>query len=246
MAEIASSAFGLLAMTRLMSYPRHVELQPVVDRREVELEVAVFLGVGRQLVRPDRDVAPLEATTDVPDLVEAGAPGREMVVLALRLGEPLAANPLEAAALWVVAVAAGEVQRADLRIHERAAALERILGARAVDVDLDRLPIGEVAQVDRHRDVLVALHQPVGAGRRLGVAEDELLDAEHLVEPRLPLRRAGRPGLERLRGVAMAGRAGEAGRRLALLVELVSLVDRPHGRIGGGIEVVARLHRLMA
>src|SRR5690348_3519148 len=122
-----------------MPYPRHVELEPVVERRQIELEIAIFLGVGRQLVRPDRDVAPLEATADVPGLVEAGAPGGEMVELALRLSQPLAADPLETAALRVVAIAAREVERADLQIHQRAAALGRFAGSRARDVDLHRL-----------------------------------------------------------------------------------------------------------
>src|SRR5262249_34752028 len=110
--QVKADCFASLAMTRLMPDPRHVELQSVVERREIKLEVAVSLRVGRQLVRPDRDVAPLEAATDVPDLVEAGAPGGEMVELALRLAQPLAADPLEAAALRVVAVAAREVERA--------------------------------------------------------------------------------------------------------------------------------------
>src|SRR5262245_47895966 len=126
-----------------MPYPRHVELQAVVERREVELEVAVLLGVGRQLVRPDRHVAPLEAAADVPDLVEAGAPGGEMVELALRLAQPLAADPFEPAALRVVAVAAREVERADLDLHERAAALGRLAGAGARHVDLHRRAVGE-------------------------------------------------------------------------------------------------------
>ena len=55
-------------------------------------------------------------------------------------------------------------------------------------------------QIDRHREVLVGLHQPVGAGGRLGMAGDEFLDAQHLVEPRLPFRHRRRPGLERPSG----------------------------------------------
>src|SRR4051812_34594736 len=34
----------------LVSYPRHVQLLPVVDGREIELEIAILFGVGRQLI----------------------------------------------------------------------------------------------------------------------------------------------------------------------------------------------------
>src|ERR1700756_1322665 len=65
----------------------HVELEAVALRGEIKLEVAVFLGVGRQLVRPYRDLAPLEAFAHVPDRLQAGAPGGEMVERA-ELGLP--------------------------------------------------------------------------------------------------------------------------------------------------------------
>src|SRR5690349_17061265 len=124
-----------LVMDVSMPDARHAQLLPGVDRREIELEVTVFLGVGRQLVGPDGDVAPGEAPADVPDLVEAGAPGREMIELALLLAEPLAADPLEPAACRVVAVAAGKVECAEFCVRERAPALVGGLGIRARQVD---------------------------------------------------------------------------------------------------------------
>src|ERR1041385_4522106 len=103
----------------LVSDPRHVELEAVALRREIKLEVAVFLGVGRQVVRPHRDLAPLEALADVPDRLLAGAPGGEMIERAAQLREPLAADPFACPALRRVAIDAGEVELPDLAMRQR-------------------------------------------------------------------------------------------------------------------------------
>src|SRR5215469_15116806 len=93
---------------------RHVELEAVALRGEIKLEVAVFLGVGRQLVRPDRDLTPLEAFPYVPDRLQTRAPGREMVERAAHLREPLAADPFAGAAVGRMTIDAGEVELPDL------------------------------------------------------------------------------------------------------------------------------------
>src|SRR5262245_12822911 len=116
---------------------RHAELEACVDGGEIELEVAVFLRVWRQFVGADVDLAPLEPFADVPDGVEARAPGREVIVLALLLAEPLAANPLLPALRGVVAIEAAEIELAELALGERLAALIGLLGPGAADVDLD-------------------------------------------------------------------------------------------------------------
>src|SRR5258707_1720189 len=103
----------------LMPDARHVHLQAFVLRREIKLKIAVFLGVGRQLVGADIDLAPLEALADVPDVVEARAPRREVIVLPLLLAEPLAPNPLEAALLGRMAIHACEVELAELALAQR-------------------------------------------------------------------------------------------------------------------------------
>src|SRR5262249_60931770 len=115
---------------------RSAELLAGIDGREIEFEIAILLGIGRQLVRPDRHVAPLEAFANVPDLIEAGAPGREMVERAFGLAEPLAADPFEAAARRVMAVTAGEVERADLDVRKCASPLIGFLCTPAPGVDL--------------------------------------------------------------------------------------------------------------
>src|SRR5580704_3575395 len=101
---------------------RHVELETVALRGEIKLEVAVFLGVGRQLVRPHRDLAPLEALAHVPGRLQAGAPSGIVVERAVHLPEPLAADPFTGAALGRVAIDAGEVELADLAMRARVAA----------------------------------------------------------------------------------------------------------------------------
>src|SRR5690242_21866527 len=53
--------------------------QPIAERGEIELDVAVFGCVGRQLLSADGDVAPFEALADIPDLLAARAPSREGV-----------------------------------------------------------------------------------------------------------------------------------------------------------------------
>src|SRR5262249_57477763 len=87
-----------------MPDPGHIEFKAGIDRREVELEVAMFLRIRRQLVRPDRDIAPLEALADIPDRLLTRAPGREVIELAALLAEPLATDPLEPTALGVMTI----------------------------------------------------------------------------------------------------------------------------------------------
>src|SRR5580693_6475102 len=100
-----------------MPDPRYVELEAVALRREVELEVTVFLGVGRQFVRPHRDLAPLEAFAHVPGRLQAGAPGGVMIQRAAYLPEPLAADPFTGAAPRAVAIDASEVELSDLALR---------------------------------------------------------------------------------------------------------------------------------
>src|ERR1043166_8557235 len=114
-----------------MPDPRHVELEAVALGREIKLEVAIFLGVGRQLVRPHRDLAPLEALADIPHRLRAGAPGGEMIAPAAQLREPLSADPFARAAFRRVAIDAGEVELTDLAMRECFAARVGRLGGRA-------------------------------------------------------------------------------------------------------------------
>ena len=118
---------------------RHAQLQAFVLRGEIELKVAIFLGVRRQLVGADIDLAPLEALADVPDRQQAGAPGREMVALALGLAEPLAADPF--VSRNAVAVRAGEVELSELARAQLFAALYRRFGRLARRIDLDGSPL---------------------------------------------------------------------------------------------------------
>ena len=74
--------------------PGTLSFRPSFCEARYKLQIAIFLGVRRQFVGADIDLAPLEALADIPDRQQAGAPGREMVVLALRLAQPLAANPV--------------------------------------------------------------------------------------------------------------------------------------------------------
>src|SRR5688572_16667581 len=195
-----SSRREIISGPLLVPDARHAGLEPLVLRPQIELEIAILLGVGRQFVGADIDLTPLEALTKIPDRLQAGAAGREMNDLPARLAEPLAADPLISGN--AVAIGTGKVELAELALGQVLAALERGLGRLALGVDLDRLAIRQMLQIDRHRLVVVGLHQPVGPGCRLGVARHEFLDTEHLAEPRLPPRHAGRPGLElRLRCV---------------------------------------------
>src|SRR5215813_15050557 len=180
---------------------RHIELEAVALGGEIKLEVAVFLGIGRQFVRPYRDLAPLEAFADVPDRLQAGAPSGEVIERAAHLREPLAADPFARAALRRMAIDTGEVELPDLALRERFAALVGGLGGCALVIDRDGAAVGEKAQVDRERHVFLALDRPHMTGRRLRMARYKLLDPEHLVEPGLPARHRGRPGLEGLRRV---------------------------------------------
>src|SRR4249919_2472445 len=120
---------------------RHAQLQTFVLRRQIEFEIAIFLRVRRQIVGANIDLAPLEALTDIPDLQQARAPGREMVVLALRLAEPLATNPVVRD--FAVAVGAGHVELADLALRQLLAALDRSLCLGAAGIDLDRRAVGK-------------------------------------------------------------------------------------------------------
>ena len=101
----------------------YAQLQPVVLRGEIELEIAIFLGVGRQFVGANIDLAPLETLANIPDRQKAGAPGREMIVLALRLTQPLTADPV--VGRFAVAIGAGEIQFAELAACELLATLDR-------------------------------------------------------------------------------------------------------------------------
>src|SRR5262249_6799169 len=101
----------------------HAELQPGILCCQVELEVAVFLRVRRQLIGADRHRAPLEALADVPERLPAGPPGREMIELPAQFPEPLAANPFGGALLRRVTVGAGEVELPNLALGQGLAAL---------------------------------------------------------------------------------------------------------------------------
>src|SRR5450631_404440 len=127
--------------------PRHAQLQPLIQRGEINLQVAIFLGVRRQLIGADINLAPLEALADIPDRQQAGAPSREMVVLAFRLAQPLAADP--AIGRNAVTIGAGKVELAELTLAQRLAARDRGLGLFAGGVDRNRHAVGEVMQIDR-------------------------------------------------------------------------------------------------
>src|ERR1051326_7546096 len=102
-----------------MPDPRHVELEAVALGREIKLEIAVFLGVRRQLIRPHRDLAPLEALADVPDRLLAGAPSGEMIDPAAQRSEKLPADPFARASFRCVAIDAGGVELPDLAMRQR-------------------------------------------------------------------------------------------------------------------------------
>src|SRR5882672_2069842 len=101
----------------------HAELLSGVAGREIELEVAIFLGIRRQVIGPDRDLAPLEALADVPDRLLAGPPRWEVAQLSIQLAEPLSANPFVGPLLRGVTVGAGEVELSKLARAQRFAAL---------------------------------------------------------------------------------------------------------------------------
>src|SRR6185437_3395148 len=100
---------------------RRHEFLPLVHLSQIKFQVAIFNSVGRQLVGAHLDIAPFEALADVPDLVAAGAPQREMVELSLGLAQPLAADPFVRG--LAMTVGAGEIELADLEIGELHAAL---------------------------------------------------------------------------------------------------------------------------
>src|SRR5262249_53533615 len=119
--------------------------------------------------------------------------------------EPLAADPFERA--FFVAIITGKIELTDLERGERLPALERRFRRATRHIGVDGRAVGEEAQIDRERDILIALHQPDLTRRRLRMPGDELLNAKHLVETRLPTGHRRCPGLERRLGFLMAGRA---------------------------------------
>src|SRR5262245_46540874 len=173
-------------MTVLMPDAGYAELLTLVLRGEIELEITVFLGVGRQLIGANIDLAPLEALSNVPNCQKVRAPGRKMVVLAFRLPPPLSPDPM--VGRYPMAIGAGHVELAHLAGAQLLPALDRGLRIRACRIDLDRRSVGEKVEINRHGAVFIGLHQPDLARRGLGMPRDEFLDAQHLVEPRLPFR----------------------------------------------------------
>src|SRR5262245_40607125 len=113
----------------------HVELQPGILCGKVKFKVAVFLRIGRQLIGPDRNRAPLKALADIPGRLPAGPPRRKMLELPAKFAEPLPANPFERALFRGVAVDAGEVELPDFARRQRLSALIGVLRRRAPDVD---------------------------------------------------------------------------------------------------------------
>src|SRR6187401_1168130 len=130
-----------------MSMPdaRHAEIQAFVLRGQIQFEIAIFLRIRRQFIGANIDLAPLEALADIPDLQQARAPGREMIVLALRLAQPLAAYPVVRD--FAVTVGTSHVELADLALRQLLAALDCRLCLRAVGIDLDRRAVSEEAQI---------------------------------------------------------------------------------------------------
>src|SRR5262245_26043394 len=82
------------AISVLMPDAGHAEFLTLVLRGEIELEIAIFLGVGRQIIGANVDLAPLETLPNIPNCQKARAPRREMIVLAFRLAQPLAPDPM--------------------------------------------------------------------------------------------------------------------------------------------------------
>src|SRR6476661_5580575 len=101
---------------------RHAQLEPVIKRRQVDFQIAIFLGIGRQFVGADIDLAPLEPLANIPDRQETGPPRREMIVLALGFTQPLPANPV--ARGFAVTIGAGKIEFAKLAVGERLATLD--------------------------------------------------------------------------------------------------------------------------
>src|SRR5262249_38331246 len=99
---------------------RAAHLLALVLSHDIELEIAIFLGDGRQFIGADVDLAPLEALADVPDRLQAGPPGREVIGLPFCLAKPLAADPV--IGRDAVAVCAGKVELAELALGEVLAA----------------------------------------------------------------------------------------------------------------------------
>src|SRR5262249_29760406 len=126
-----------------MPDPGHIEFKAGIDRREVELEVAVFLRIRRQLVRPDRDIAPLEALADIPDCLLPRGRGGEVTELAALPAEPLATDPLEPTSLGIMTIQARKVELSNLDIGQRPSTLISFPCARAGHVDVHLLTIGQ-------------------------------------------------------------------------------------------------------
>ena len=61
----------------LMPDAGYAELLTLVLRGEIELEIAIFLGIGRQLIGANIDLTPLEALSNIPNCQKVRAPGRE-------------------------------------------------------------------------------------------------------------------------------------------------------------------------
>ncbi len=62
----ALSPAGRGSAPRSVSNPGDAELAPVIQQREVDFQVTIFLGIGWQFVRANIDLTPLETLADIP------------------------------------------------------------------------------------------------------------------------------------------------------------------------------------
>src|SRR5262245_20684740 len=191
---------------------------PLIERRQVELELGVFHRVGREHIDAEWRHAPLHALAHVPDVTLARSPGRKVTgEPPLDVGEKTAAEKLVGAAsvLHGVAVSAGVVSLTHALVEARLAPFERgaVLGPRQIQAHRHLVR----GHLDAHRQVeIVGALLEEDCARRLGcVHGQEVLDAQDAAVLRDELRVASRHALHRLERTArVAVGAGFSGRAL--------------------------------
>src|SRR5437867_179176 len=142
----------------LLADPRDAERLPVVERREVELEVGVFGRVGGQVVRPERQHAELEPRADAPGRPRNREPyGKVLGHSVLRETQDSAARESARPPIRVVAVGAGVVPPPDALVVEGATALVRGASLRARHVDAHGHSVRLHLDEDGHREMRGAL-----------------------------------------------------------------------------------------
>src|SRR5262249_45659026 len=154
-------------------------------RGQIQFQITIFLGVGRQFVSADIDLTPLETLPDIPDRQQAGAPRGKMVVLPLRLGHPLTTNPM--VRHFAITIGTGHAESANLARAQLVAPRDRSRGVGAWRMPAERSAVGAIVQIGRDSARFSAPPQPVGAGRSLGMARDKPRVPQTLLQPWFPL-----------------------------------------------------------